>query len=317
MLSKVNSANPQPDPFSGLSQENVLNVLVETNDSGPIGDDYFVVVTLLNGEQIRLPIDQKPLLDALISRLPDYDYHAEIEAAGSTEDRWFVCWNKVRPRAWFAFSVQNLKKRFDDLLAAINPHCDRRSVVDEVFANLSQAHRFYHTLRHVHDLLVELDSLETAPSNPQAIELAIWYHDIVYNPKAQDNEAKSVALFRRHCHQLGMASETVELVSAMIMATTHQPMNEIKSSDVALFLDLDLSILSADPFRFCAYEKNVWLEFRHVPWPLRAYFRKRLLKRFLKSPIYRTEAFQPRESTARELIATILASWPRYRWMIG
>ena len=52
--------------------------------------------------------------------------------------------------------------------------------------------RHYHTLQHVDNLLKRLDAtvLQDAP----VVELAVWFHDAVYNAFKSDNEARSAAL---------------------------------------------------------------------------------------------------------------------------
>lgn len=314
----MNGPSLPADALKDLSSENLLNVLIETNDSGPIGDDFFFVLTLLDGQQVRIPLEEHERCHDLFNRLPGFDFDRQIEATGSTENRWFVCWDKDRPSGWFPFDRRSLEDRLHRLLAASGSENEAFSCTKEVLARLDEPHRRYHTLRHVHDMLVELSGLSGQVQDGNAVELAIWYHDVVYDPaRRKDNEARSAGLFRNHALRLELSSETVEKTTKMIRLTAQYPTPQAVSGDDALFLDLDLSILSATPFRFCAYEKDVWLEFRHIPWPMRAYFRKRFLKRLLKTRIYHSAPFEGnREQRARTALQVLLSSWPRYRWML-
>lgn len=64
-----------------------------------------------------------------------------------------------------------------------------------VFARLTTAYsepvRHYHTLAHITDSLYEFDRLIGLAEAPHEIEMAIWFHDAVYDPKAHDNEERS------------------------------------------------------------------------------------------------------------------------------
>src|SRR5438128_12245744 len=69
---------------------------------------------------------------------------------------------------------------------------------EPVWADLSkrytERHRAYHTLRHIEQCLVEFDEVRREAVDPIAVELALWYHDAVYDPHARDNEERSAVL---------------------------------------------------------------------------------------------------------------------------
>src|SRR6476646_8155877 len=69
--------------------------------------------------------------------------------------------------------------------------CTIQSTFAELFAAYSHCDRYYHTLEHIQSVLNTLNSLKTQAQNWQAVQFAAWLHDVVYDPQAQDNEAKS------------------------------------------------------------------------------------------------------------------------------
>ena len=61
----------------------------------------------------------------------------------------------------------------------------------------AEPQRHYHTLAHIQHCLGMFDQCKSLLANPEAVELAIWFHDAIYVPSACDNEALSAELYRR------------------------------------------------------------------------------------------------------------------------
>ncbi|MCR0984263.1 HD domain-containing protein [Roseomonas populi] len=134
-------------------------------------------------------------------------------------------------------------------------------------ARLAEPHRAYHGQSHVDAMLRGMAALPGPLAHAAAIELAIWYHDAVYDPAARDNEARSAALLRAdlsglvHPQVIGIAAEMIRLTA------THEippDLPENWSREVALFLDLDLAVLGADPPGYDAYERGIAAEYEPV-----------------------------------------------------
>ena len=62
-------------------------------------------------------------------------------------------------------------------------------------------HRHYHTLRHIAALLAARDNY--FPESSRCIELAIWFHDLIYIPGDEHNELLSAHLCRFWLTYLG------------------------------------------------------------------------------------------------------------------
>ena len=52
---------------------------------------------------------------------------------------------------------------------------------------------------------------------PDELEVAIWYHDVVYDSQRQDNEAKSAERAKRELTSCGVHEEVCQRVDALIM----------------------------------------------------------------------------------------------------
>ena len=61
----------------------------------------------------------------------------------------------------------------------------------ELVVVYSENNRFYHNLLHIQDVLNIASILEPLADNFVAIQMAAWFHDIIYDSKAKDNEEKS------------------------------------------------------------------------------------------------------------------------------
>jgi len=125
----------------------------------------------------------------------------------------------------------------------------------------SEQHRFYHTRAHILDCLKQLDDAKEHIPNPNAVELAIWFHDVIYDPAATDNEKQSAVLFSQIADKT-FPESLIHKVSDLIMATMHidQPDDE----DQAYLLDIDLSSIASNWQRFTKDNSDLRKEEKHL-----------------------------------------------------
>lgn len=215
---------------------------------------------------------------------------------------------------------QVLYKDLLGLLGGLGPNVDATPVVKSVWDHYQQASRHYHNLDHIAACLkafavVLLDarynqSLHLREQDIQAIELGVWFHDVVYDATRQDNEEMSVAFLRESADKLQFNHNLlVEIVADAIMHTRHTT-DKPPGTDVAKWvLDLDLSVFSAPKKAFDEYEKNVRKEYAFVEDPLWIAGRMKVLQSFLdREWIYSTPLYRRlHEGEARENIKRSLA----------
>lgn len=163
-----------------------------------------------------------------------------------------------------------------------------------------ESHRAYHTFEHIEACLNHLDRHRDQLREPRAVELALWYHDVIYNTRASDNEAQSAVYAVADLAELDEPPATIERVKRLIEVTEHPSVP--RDDDEALLLDIDLAILGAPPEIYQRYEEQVRKEYRWVPGFLFRRGRRKLLASFLDAPtIYRSPSFlAAREQQARE-----------------
>ncbi|MEP7207250.1 MAG: hypothetical protein ABI920_09955 [Casimicrobiaceae bacterium] len=180
------------------------------------------------------------------------------------------------------------------------PHAVFARLADE----LSAPGRHYHNLGHIRDCLQRLDAVRTLIAQPDAVELGLWFHDVLLTPGAIDNERRSAVLFVSLA--AGARNGLRATVARMILATRH---HRRQHGDRGFIVDIDLAGLAAP-----------WDEFMHTGDLLReefaqqgdaAYYRGQV--GFLKSllarrTLFATPHFRDRcEAAARANLQRLLA----------
>ena len=181
------------------------------------------------------------------------------------------------------------------------------ALFNTLIARYSEKHRHYHTLQHLRECLEQFDAVRTMAQRPAVLARARWFHDAVYEPQRHDNEALSAAWARDAVLQAGLSAEVAQRIHALIMDTLH--LQAPAEPDARLLVDVDLSILGADPARFDESDAQIRAEFAHVPEAEFRQGRRRVLNGFLARPrLYNTERFyQACELQARANLQRSLA----------
>ena len=178
---------------------------------------------------------------------------------------------------------------------------------DELLGAWNEPQRHYHTLRHLHDCIAQLEPALGLAQQPQEVEMALWFHDAVYDPRAADNEQRSADWAEGALEKAGVSAEVRGRIHALVMATRHAA--EPFGPDERLLVDVDLAILGAARERFDEYEVEVREEYAWVPGPVFRHKRREVLGQFLARPrIYSTESFHESfEANARANLEHALA----------
>jgi len=173
----------------------------------------------------------------------------------------------------------------------------------ELLARYSESHRAYHTLQHLGECLEQFGVVAALADHPAEVELALWFHDAIYDVRGSDNEARSARWAASALTTGGGSGPAADLVHSLVMVTRHTALPV--GRDEQLVIDIDLSILGASAGRFAEYEAQIRQEYRHVPGILFRGRRRAVLRSFLKRPyIYSTEYFRERlEDVARANLA--------------
>ncbi|WP_415582481.1 hypothetical protein [Flavobacterium longum] len=190
-----------------------------------------------------------------------------------------------------------LVQRFTDTVSV----ADR--LWDEIAKHYSARQRHYHNLSHLEAMRGELVSVTEELSYAEAVWFALYYHDLVYNVGASDNEEKSATLAQQRLATLGADHTFTDRVARHIIATKKHEWSP--DQDTNFLVDADLSILGVSPERYRAYTQQIRKEYAVYPDFLYHPGRRKVLRHFLDLPtIYKTEIFRNRyEAQARKNLA--------------
>lgn len=159
----------------------------------------------------------------------------------------------------------------------------RGRIYHELQTRYQEPQRAYHTLAHIQALLELWQEYQAEFQDPLSVGLAIWFHDAIYNPRKGKNELYSARLAKRQLGQMGAAAAQQERVAELVMATAGHKADP-NDGDALLFLDLDLSILGAEPEVYTAYLAQIRREYRFVPGFLYTRARLRFVRGWLARP---------------------------------
>ena len=165
----------------------------------------------------------------------------------------------------------DLGNRFALHLSAINSDIKPAKVNplwQDIAVRYKETQRVYHTLSHLQQLFAQFEQVKHELNEPHIIALALYYHDVIYEPTCADNELKSAEYA---VEALGhyLSTEHCRHIYALIMMTASHQLDKLanpdKSSDAAYLLDMDLSILGASWPEYERYAQAIRQEYMHVP----------------------------------------------------
>ncbi len=199
-----------------------------------------------------------------------------------------------------------------DSFCALWQRCQQSGSGDNTGADMHQRllvaynepHRVYHRLTHIESCFRIFREVVHLANNADALALAIWFHDAIYNIDAEDNEQRSADWFLEKTEGL-FEDPLRDLVKEHILATMHCG-TDIKDHDSQIMVDIDLFSFGKPWPEFLRDSEDVRAEKRHVPdeqfYPKQCGFQQFLLKqpRFFQSDyFYRHYEKQARKNLTR------------------
>lgn len=197
------------------------------------------------------------------------------------------------------------RERFVKLWARnLNPQ-SAASVYDLLTTSYAHSLRHYHDGQHIVDCLRWLDLYRDQLEDPDAVELAIWFHDACYSPDPVGHEARAALLFRQLAGG-SLDSERLEHICSMILQTTHQQPPD--DSEQALMLDIDLGSFARPWPAYLRDTARCRAEMRQLDDSNYCYGQMRFLKKLLdrEQIFYHARFRADHETDARNNVTRLL-----------
>ncbi len=196
----------------------------------------------------------------------------------------------------------DLYERWDALAARVGafPSAAEADLTFDILVSLYDTPpRAYHNLHHIADSLAVFDTARRLADQPDALELAIWLHDAVYQPERSDNELRSADAAGMIAALLGAHAPLIATVRSLVLVTRHD--EPAPPGDHALMADIDLAVLAGDPDHYADYVGAIRREFAFATDAHFAAGRHAFLERMLaRQRVYLTPFFfSEREQRAR------------------
>ncbi len=197
---------------------------------------------------------------------------------------------------------KNWVRQFD------NDRTFSKGLWDELEKAYTQKGRHYHNLSHLAHMIDETCTVLPEINDPDTLLCSIFYHDVIYNVKRQDNEEKSADLGTQRALDIGLGVKSAKLCHRQILATKSHAVSD--NMDTNYLTDIDLSVLGAQPEVYQNYTVAIRKEYSIYPGFLYKKGRKKVLKHFLEMEhIFKTALFREKyESKARENLRAELNS---------
>lgn len=146
--------------------------------------------------------------------------------------------HKLWERNLIAGAVNNAEQVYQQLIDAYN-----------------EPQRVYHNLQHIGHCLTAFDKVRHLPESADSLELAIWFHDAVYQPGASNNELMSAKLYCARAEGMHKP-DMIERVNRLIMATLHSSV-DIDDLDSKFMVDIDLFSFALPWDKFLSDSENL------------------------------------------------------------
>ena len=179
--------------------------------------------------------------------------------------------------------------RFEAWAALAGDSPTSRTEWSAIIGAWSEPHRSYHGLAHLAAVLGLVGELAGAASDPDAVALAAWYHDIAYDPERDDNEQVSADRARAGLRGLVPEDRVDEVARLVLLTAGHDA--EPGDANGAVLCDADLAVLAGPPDAYAAYASAIRAEYGHLSDEEFTAGRIAVLERLLALPrLYRLPA---------------------------
>ncbi len=180
--------------------------------------------------------------------------------------------------------MRHLAPAWLELARRVEAHGDVAGAGAALLGHWAEKHRAYHDLAHLSEVLERVDLLAAEADRADAVRLAAWFHDAVYDPRATDNEERSAQLAKTTLTRLRLIPDLIDEVTRLVRLTATHDVGP-DDANGAVLCDADLAVLASDDLRYAAYVEGVRREYAHVDDATFAVGRAQVLSTLLDRPV--------------------------------
>jgi predicted metal-dependent HD superfamily phosphohydrolase len=191
-----------------------------------------------------------------------------------------VEWGKLQPSdqpETHHLIEARLRDHFKEALAAAFIEDPRANdLFEPLLASYREPGRAYHTDKHLLDVLNVIWIHKEKARNLGPVLLAAWYHDSVYDPAKNDNQARSAERARRELLSAEVSEIAVREIESLILMTRNH--RAASSADEKLLADADCAIWAQNKTKYRRYAQAIRQEHAAQSWLLYGLGRRKFLK---------------------------------------
>lgn len=141
---------------------------------------------------------------------------------------------------------------------------------EKVIEKYNESGRFHHNCPHLIYMHSNISVLSTKVSNVNLdiLSMAMFYHDVIYNPASTTNEQDSYDMAIGHLKIMRFDENFIKQVGELVLLTIDHEINPeltVPLEIQKIFLDSDMAILASDEKMYMEYSKNVRKEYYCIP----------------------------------------------------
>jgi predicted metal-dependent HD superfamily phosphohydrolase len=210
---------------------------------------------------------------------------------------------------WLLFCDRMMANQLFETIRDVNHDLGINNTYLKLLQNYSGNNRHYHNIDHIDNGLTAIDEIRHLARDPEALEMAWWWHDYIYDTKSFINEFNSVIAMKTTLLALGVTREFRHIVTGLILATMHDYIPT--DIDQRFIVDIDLMGLGSSPEIFDLNTAKIRKEYSRVSDEDFKKGRAEFFRKFLASrkdqPIYLTDYFREKyELQAQENLRRFL-----------
>ncbi|HNW33047.1 MAG TPA: hypothetical protein PKL44_02290 [Candidatus Dojkabacteria bacterium] len=199
--------------------------------------------------------------------------------------------------------IEKLRKSFSHLFVGMDlQKIEIEFLFSELIEMYEQEGRYYHNLKHIERMLSFLERRVDRIEDWVSIQLAVWFHDCIYDIHDSKNEERSADFARKRLSDLGISEDLVEKVADLILLTKkHEITTKYFNYDTKIFLDSDLISLGGSFEEYSKIFERIKKEYSEIPSEVFKNGRRIFLQSILSKPriFYTDEMFVEFEQDAR------------------